>query len=312
MMSMRFGGAIAMMQNNTILVSADRADRAEAATAGSVYVFVIAVDATGNRQVQYQQKLGASDPTDQGHFGSAVATYGQRAVIGARGPDFQAGQMTPSGNGAIYLFDVPTGQQVAKLMPVDAVGNGALGCLWFGAAVALSEDLIVVGAPRARAPCATSSLMGATFVYDVATLTQHAQILPTEDYSELGTAVALCTQADGRHVLLIGAPGHATGSVYASLPFDASDEDSLGSLGTDPAAWAARVTPLTSSSTARFGTALSFEATSRIGLVGAPNMYTAHGADSGSATILRTWMDPSASRLVLPGHAYDLLLYLHP
>ena len=162
---MNFGSAIAMTPSGYVLVGASRDNPLNLYTTGAVHVYIVMVDGAGNRQIAHRQKLVAQDPIDEARFGAAIAVSGRTAAIGARGPDnYPPGLMTPQGNGAVYLFDVPTGQQLAKVAPVDTAGNGALGCYWFGASLALTEHLLVVGAPRSRAPCANSVMSGSAFV----------------------------------------------------------------------------------------------------------------------------------------------------
>jgi hypothetical protein len=133
----------------------------------------------------------------------------------------------------------------------------------FGAAIAFREGLLAVGAPRARVPCARTTLGGAVFAYHVPadgepmrardarwwwgespTYNQTAKLLapesglpPLEDGGEFGTTVVatptsswLTTEAgsDGvrpRFVLTIGAPAAAggRGGLYVRGPFDATD-----------------------------------------------------------------------------------------
>ena len=86
-----FGGAVALMAADTVLVSRHRY--------GSVYVYA----RLGDTWVEASQ-LTASDGDESSSFGTAVAVSGDTVVIGARGDD-DAG----SGSGAAYVFQLDPG-----------------------------------------------------------------------------------------------------------------------------------------------------------------------------------------------------------
>ena len=78
-------------------------------------------------------------PEDGGagdHFGESVAISGTTAIVGAQ-LDGDAG----SSSGSAYLFDVATGQRVAKLLANDGAQN-----VRFGYSVAISGATAIVGA----------------------------------------------------------------------------------------------------------------------------------------------------------------------
>jgi hypothetical protein len=74
-------------------------------------------------------------------FGRSVAIGGGFAAVGA----FDNPISSPS-SGAVYVFDVTTGQQVYRLNDLDPSGSGI--DLGFGNSVAMSDSVLVVGDPH--------------------------------------------------------------------------------------------------------------------------------------------------------------------
>lgn len=118
------------IDGQTVIVGA-RLDDELSNNAGAAYLF----DATTGQQLH---KLTASDPTDRDALGSSVAVSGGLAVVGAINHDGYA-----SDAGAVYVFDVSTGDELRKLDPGDlnAVDQ-------FGISVAIDGTTAVVGAYR--------------------------------------------------------------------------------------------------------------------------------------------------------------------
>jgi prepilin-type N-terminal cleavage/methylation domain-containing protein len=127
----RFGWAVAV-DAGTIVVGALRADD-EVRDSGSAYVFV----RTGGTWTQ-QAKLTAADGAAYDRFGYAVAVDGDTVVVGAYGDDDKG---TDSGSAYVFTRTGATWTQQGKLTAPD----GAAGD-WFGEAVAVDADTIVVGA----------------------------------------------------------------------------------------------------------------------------------------------------------------------
>jgi hypothetical protein len=96
---------------------------------GSAYLFDVT---TGNQLFE----LTATDPGGGDEFGYSVAISGNIAIVGAK-YDNDAG----NDSGSAYLFDVTTGNQLAKLTASDAAAAD-----WFGYSVGISGDAVVVGA----------------------------------------------------------------------------------------------------------------------------------------------------------------------
>ncbi|WP_436929511.1 FG-GAP repeat protein [Halosimplex halobium] len=146
------------------------------------------LDLTADDPLATEQRLTASDATEDDEFGSAVAVTpdGSTAVVGAPG-----NAELPSGDKA-YVFDLsgsPT--ETARLVPSDGAAGGRDR---FGADVAVSDDgeTVVVGAPLA--PYDGSPGPGKVYVYDLSGSSPTETVLtPTdgEDGDEFGSAVTL-------------------------------------------------------------------------------------------------------------------------
>jgi uncharacterized protein (TIGR03437 family) len=125
-----FGSAVAL-DGDTAVIGAP-IDDATYSNQGSAYVFVR--DETGWSQ---QQKLFASDPVTLDRFGSSVAIAGDTVVVGAPGAGLN--------QGAVYVFtrSGKVWMEQPKLLSEDGQ-NGD----YFGFSVAISGDLVAVGAYR--------------------------------------------------------------------------------------------------------------------------------------------------------------------
>lgn len=101
----------------TLIAGASGADVASAANAGAAYVFREGQSGTFSQV----QKVTAADPTTQASFGTDVAAFGTRMVVGASTLNVQ--------RGAGYVFEHAGGafSQVAKLVPEDVAINDATG-----------------------------------------------------------------------------------------------------------------------------------------------------------------------------------------
>lgn len=98
-----------------------------------------------------EQRLLASDRTDFAQFGSSLAIDGDRIVVGAtlhvapNRPPYNAGT-----SGAAYIFDRDpasgTWTQTAELLPELLPCEGLTGGIYFGQAVAVEGDRVIVSA----------------------------------------------------------------------------------------------------------------------------------------------------------------------
>ncbi|HEX3761692.1 MAG TPA: hypothetical protein VHW23_23500 [Kofleriaceae bacterium] len=196
-------GISVALSGDTALVGASSAG---ANHAGAAYVFV----RSGTAWTQ-QVRLAAADGADGDHLGAAVALSGDTALVGASGSD-AVGQDA----GAAYAF-VRSGTswtQQARLTATDGSGSDS-----FGAAVALADDMALIGSPFNNEVGAAA---GATYAFarSGTSWTQQAKLTAT-DGAELdffGASVALSGSS-----ALIGAPGRddlgsSSGASYVFAP----------------------------------------------------------------------------------------------
>jgi len=173
---------------------------------GSAYAF----DATTGQQLF---KLLASDGAAGDGFGYSVAVSGNLAVIGSPFDDDRGSE-----SGSAYVFDVTTGQQIAKLLPVSGRG--------FGHSVAMSGNLAVIGG---EGNSLNGRFSGSASVFDVMTGQQLFMLLPSDGAinDHFGTSVSI-----SGNKAVIGAyqdkdNGGASGSAYI---FDVTTGEQLSKL----------------------------------------------------------------------------------
>ena len=222
---------------------------------------------------------GDGAPAD--NFGIAIATSGNRAVIGAYGDVIVApGVANGVAEGSAYVFTQAvdgTWAQTQKLTPEPLGGDGDN----FGLAVAFSGDLIAIGAPRRAA--AGLKAAGTVYLYSssggafslIQTIVSNA---PVAD-ARFGAALALTGD-----YLAIGSPQAGRGRVelYRLAP---------SGIFTFERSF---VAPVTEAEAARFGHALALSASEL--LIGAPQA-SGGGAVFASSRELGIWGE--AGRLLL-------------
>jgi len=216
-----FGWSVAI-SGNTALVGAF-GDGGEGNRSGSAYLFDVA---TGNQIA----KLNASDAAAHDFFGRSVAISGNTALVGAYGNDDGGDE-----SGSAYLFDVTTGNQIAKLNASDAAARD-----WFGRSVAISGNTALVGA--SGDDDGGSYPAGSAYLFDVTTGNQIAKLTASDadEYDRFGWSVAI-----SGNTALIGADSDddysgsaylfdvTTGNQIAKLT--ASDADAFEFFGTSVA-----------------------------------------------------------------------------
>ncbi|ELR97345.1 FG-GAP repeat protein [Gloeocapsa sp. PCC 73106] len=192
-----FGYAVAV-SDQYALVSAPYQDT-RGVDSGVVYLF----DVTTGKQLR---KLTPRDGNAGDLFGYSVAIAPGYALIGApyrdeRGVD----------SGAVYWFDLETGEQLAKLVPTDGANAGDL----FGYSVAIAPGYALIGAPY-RDSVGTDA--GSVYLFDLNTGAQINKIEPQDLAAGdvYGHSLAFFGNA-----LLVGAPyqdrgGLDTGGAYLS------------------------------------------------------------------------------------------------
>lgn len=131
-----FGDSVALRGYAAVVGS--RYDGDNGYRSGAVYVFLY--DPVSG-QWKEQAKLLASDGGPNDQFGYAVALHADVIAVGARN-DGDNGQ--GSGSAYVFRYDAPSGSWIeeAKLLASDGVTEQ-----YFGEAVALSGDTLMVGAP---------------------------------------------------------------------------------------------------------------------------------------------------------------------
>jgi outer membrane protein assembly factor BamB len=172
-------------------------------------VFLVVAVGSGGRTsvlaatVNETHKLTAPVPISFEGFGYAVAISGDRALIGT------AGYTVPGA----YVFDVPTGQQLYKLIGSDTTRFDG-----FGTAVAMDGQLAMVGAIG----------LEAAYLFDIATGQQIFKFIASDGGSndEFANAVAV-----SGNQAIVGAPLHNDQRGAAYL-FDAQSGQQLSKLTT--------------------------------------------------------------------------------
>jgi hypothetical protein len=203
----KFGWSIAI--HNGIVAVGVYGDDDNGADSGSAYLF----DAATGNQIA---KLLPSDGAASDYFGWSVAIDSGIVAVGAYGDDDNGGD-----SGSAYLFDAATGNQIAKLLPGDGAGNDN-----FGYSIAIDNGVIAVGA---LGDDDNGSFSGSAYLFDAATGSQIAKLLPTDaaDGDQFGGSIAIdngivAVAAHGN-----GDNGSGSGSAYL---FDAATGTQLAKL----------------------------------------------------------------------------------
>jgi len=198
-----FGAAVAI--SGTLVVVGAPDDNATRFQAGNVYVF----DLSSVAPTVPLLTLINPSPAEYEHFGAAVAISGTRIVVGAYG--------TPWGginSGTAHAYDL---QSAEPAMPLFELLNPAPSTLgYFGASVALSDGLALVGAPQHDAG---STDAGVVYIYDLDSFTPSftagTLLNPSPaDFDYFGRAVAI----SGTRVV-VGAPNDDTGGANAGIAY---------------------------------------------------------------------------------------------
>ncbi|MCR9216714.1 MAG: FG-GAP repeat protein [bacterium] len=215
----QFGWSVAI-SGDFVIIGA-RFDDDNGTDSGSAYLF----DSTTGAPVG---KLNPSDGAAGDQFGYAVAIFGDIAIVGAPLNDDDG-----ANSGSAYLFDVTTGDQIAKLLPGDGVAGDQ-----FGSAVGIDADHAVVGALGGDDNGANS---GAAYIFNIATATQTAKLLASDAAAsdQFGFSVAVANGTAIIGALLDDDNGANSGSAYLFnaatgsqiaklLPADGASGDQFG------------------------------------------------------------------------------------
>ncbi len=159
-----FGGSVAI-SGSIAVVGAHSAANDD----GAVYVF----DITTGQQIA---KFTANNSSEHiGHFGSSVDLYGNIAIIGA--------EDSSKGTGTTYIFDVTSGEQLAKITASDGDTLD-----YFGNSVSLSGTTAIIGA---YGDDDNGDISGSAYLYDISNLTTVAPVPLPAGIWLLGSALGL-------------------------------------------------------------------------------------------------------------------------
>ncbi len=195
-----FGRHVAVSGDVAVIGAAGDDDLGDGA--GAAYVF----SRSGGVWSQ-QQKLLASDGTAGDAFGRGVAVAGSTAVVGARGDDDGG-----ASSGSAYVFVASAGQwtEEQKLVASDMSSSDS-----FGSAVAVTGDLVVVGAYLANG---AASSAGAAYVFTRtgSVWSEQQKLSAADGQSSDGFGSAVAVAGDN---VVVGAPddddlGSSSGSAY--------------------------------------------------------------------------------------------------
>lgn len=161
-------------------------------------------------------QLSATDSTSGDEFGHSVSMDNGVAAIGAPFDDDNG-----TNSGAAYLFDVSTGEQIVKLLPLDGVAGAE-----FGFSIAINNGIVAVGA---RADDENGTNAGAAYLFDASTGNQLFKLTPNdaEPNDEFGNSIAI-----DNDIVAVGAwradeYGDGSGAAYL---FDATTGNQLDKL----------------------------------------------------------------------------------
>lgn len=136
-----FGDSVLLVGDQLFVAATDHLN-----SSGSVYVFERSAGAWS-----YQQRLRASDASSGLRFGRSLSAFGHTLIVGADGAN--------QSRGAVYVFTQTAGSwaQSQRISLPGSAQNDR-----FGAAVAIHEDRLVIGAPGRNQPLVDQ---GAAYVY---------------------------------------------------------------------------------------------------------------------------------------------------
>ena len=191
---------------HVIVVGAPKAHSPSAVLTGAVYVYQKA-------PLSGVQKLYPADGVRSDLFGGAIALDGNILAVGACAHDVYGLR-----SGAVYVFDVDSGEQLLKLFPDDGASTDE-----FGGAVDLADGLVVVGAVNDDD---NGSRSGSAYVFDATTGEQLLKLTPDDGAANdnFGSAVAIQGGQIAVSAILDDDKGESSGAVYL---FDATTGDQI-------------------------------------------------------------------------------------
>jgi hypothetical protein len=250
-----FGYRIAL--SGTIALIGDALDDDNGPDSGSAYLF----DTTTGQQLG---KLLPSDGAPGDHFGLSVALSGTTAIVGA-----ETDRDNGIASGSAYVFDITTGQVVAKLLASDGATNDR-----FGFSVAISGTTAVIGAVFSDDNGFHS---GSAYIFDATTGQETAKLLPSDGRiaDRFGASVAISGTT-----AIVGAPYHDDSGIHAGAAYLFNAATGLE---------VAELLPSGASAGDLFGLGVSLNGTTA--LVGAFLDNNVNGLKAGSASVFDTKLD---------------------
>lgn len=232
-------------------------DNDNGSQSGSAYLF----DVTTGVQIA---KLLPTDGEAMNWFGSSVAISGTTAIVGAYRDNDNGGD-----SGSAYLFDVTTGDQIAKLLPSDGAADDR-----FGRSVAINGTAALVAA---NGDDDNGSGSGSAYLFDITTGIQLAKLLPSDgaEGDSFGSSVAI-----SETMAVIGASGDNDNG-----PFSGSAYVFHIATGTE----LVKLRTSYNNSTAQLGTSVSISGTT---VVAGARGDDDNGMDSGSAFVFDLQPNP--------------------
>ena len=256
--------AVAFDQEGDIIVVGSPGAFVNGSSSGSVDIYKIS-DPT------YERKITPSDGGTNGYFGNALSISGDIIVVGSPGDDDKGSNI-----GSVYIYKISDPTYERKITPSDGVYND-----YFGNALSISGDIIVVGSPGA---VVNGNIDGSVYIYKISDPTYERKITPSDAGTNDYFGKALSISGD---IIVVGSPydddnGSSSGSVYIYKISDPTYER--------------KITPSDGEANDFFGSALSISGD--IIVVGKP-YDDDNGSSSGSVYIYKI-SDPTYERKITP------------
>ena len=238
---------------------------------GSAYLFDV------RSGVQIAQLI--RDDADAGDtFGSSVAIVGGMAIVGADG-------VGPQGAGAVYLFDIGTGEALFRFVGDDTGGTDR-----FGNSVAVSGDTLIIGARGDDTPAQD---VGSAYLFDIPTRRQLAKL--QADDGAMGDTFGRAVAISG-NTAIVGAyhdddNGDLSGSAYL---FDITDASTPVQI--------AKLLPDDGAAQDLFGWSVAISGTTAI--VGAHQNSNENGFQAGSAYLFDAATGQQIAKILAPGPSF--------
>lgn len=160
-----FGQAVAILGSRA-LVGDPLPDRSQSDVPGKVYAFSLSGETWSNTQTLTGSLANAGEPDG---FGSAIAMYGNGAVIGAPTRQNSLGVLTPAGAALYFEYSGSTWTERA-VMIAGTVNEYNNQDHLFGKSVAIADGVIAVGAPGRMITngvgVATANRVGEAYIFE--------------------------------------------------------------------------------------------------------------------------------------------------